>query len=120
MKLKRTLFSIAVMTVLVGVFVVLGEKRGVAHDPTLPPDTNLQISIDNFSFAPAELTVKTGATVTWTNKDDVPHNIVSVDKLFASSVLDTDEKFSYTFRKTGTYTYYCSIHPRMIAKIVVK
>jgi plastocyanin len=79
-----------------------------------------QVSIDNFSFGPADLTVPVGTTVTWTNKDDVPHNVVSNDKLFASPVLDTDEQFSFTFKKAGTFGYYCSIHPKMTAKVIVK
>jgi plastocyanin len=78
------------------------------------------VSIDNFKFGPATLTLPVGSTVTWTNKDDVPHNVISNDKLFASPVLDTDEKFSYTFNKPGTFGYYCSIHPKMTAKVIVK
>ncbi|MFB3920301.1 MAG: cupredoxin family copper-binding protein [Terriglobia bacterium] len=79
-----------------------------------------EVSIDNFSFGPATLTINAGTTVTWTNKDDVPHNVISDDKLFASPVLDTDESFSYTFTKPGTFGYYCSIHPKMTAKVTVK
>jgi plastocyanin len=64
--------------------------------------------------------VAAGTTVTWTNSDDIPHTVVSVDNIFKSEVLDTDDKFSYTFTKPGTYAYFCSIHPKMTAKIVVQ
>ena len=82
----------------------------------------VQVNIDNFSFGTTTLTVPVGTTVTWVNKDDVPHTVVSTDKprLFASPALDTDEKFSYTFTKPGAYPYYCSIHPKMTAKVVVE
>jgi plastocyanin len=79
-----------------------------------------EIKIDNFSFGPAIITVAAGTTVTWTNRDDIPHTIVSDSSEFKSKVLDTDEKFSYTFSKTGTYAYFCSIHPKMTGKVVVQ
>ena len=79
------------------------------------------VKIDNFSFAPGEITVAKGTTVNWVNRDDIPHTVVSDDKTtFKSKPLDTDEKFSYTFSKEGAYTYFCSIHPKMTAKVVVK
>jgi len=80
-----------------------------------------QITIDNFSFAPATLTVKAGTEVTWVNHDDIPHTVVSEDQAtFKSRALDTDEKFRFTFAKPGTYTYFCSLHPKMTAKVVVQ
>jgi plastocyanin len=79
-----------------------------------------EVFIDNFSFSPASITVPVGTKITWTNKDDVPHNVVSTAKAFASPVLDTDEKSSFTFDKAGTFDYYCSIHPRMTAKVIVQ
>ncbi len=79
-----------------------------------------EVKIDNFSFGPADLSVPVGTTVTWTNRDDIPHTVVSTDKVFKSKVLDTDEKFSFTFSKAGTYPYFCSIHPKMTAKVVVQ
>lgn len=79
-----------------------------------------EVKIDNFSFGPATLTIPAGATVTWTNRDDIPHTVVSPDKVFKSKVLDTDEKFSFTFDKPGEYTYFCSVHPKMTGKVVVK
>jgi len=79
-----------------------------------------EVKIDNFSFGPAELTIPAGATVTWVNRDDIPHTVVSTDKVFKSKVLDTDDKFSFKFDKAGTYPYFCSIHPKMTGKVVVQ
>ena len=79
-----------------------------------------EVKIDNFSFAPASITVPAGAAVTWINKDDVPHIVVTKDgKAFKSPVLDTDQKFTHTFAQARTYEYYCSIHPKMTARIDV-
>jgi|SRR5579859_5985711 len=82
--------------------------------------SSAEVKIDNFSFGPAALTVAAGTTVTWTNRDDIPHTVVSDDKAFKSKVLDTDEKFSFTFTKPGTYGYFCSIHPKMTGNVVVQ
>jgi amicyanin len=84
-----------------------------------PADGN-QVMVDNFTFTPAMAAVPVGATVTWTNHDDIPHNVVSPERKFKSPVLDTDETFSHTFDVPGTYEYYCSIHPRMTGKVVVR
>src|SRR5207247_10770465 len=69
---------------------------------------------------PNTLTVPLGAMVTWTNKDDVPHTVVSTKKRFASPALDTDQRFSFRFTARGTYPYYCSVHPMMTGTVVVK
>jgi plastocyanin len=83
------------------------------------PET-VEVKIEKFSFGPVELSVSVGVTVTWTNRDDTPHTVVSTDKVFKSRVLDTDEKFSFTFSKAGTFPYFCSIHPKMTGKVVVR
>lgn len=83
------------------------------------PET-AEVKIDNFSFGPTALTVPVGTTVTWTNRDDIPHTVVSTEGAFKSKVLDTDEKFSFTFSKAGSYPYFCSIHPKMTGKVVVQ
>jgi amicyanin len=84
---------------------------------TLAPN---EIGIDNFNFTPSVLTVKAGTTVTWINKDDVPHLIVNTQNKFKSSpVLDTDQRYSVTITKAGTYDYFCSLHPKMVGKIIV-
>jgi plastocyanin len=82
--------------------------------------SSVEVKIDNFSFAPTTLTVRVGTQITWTNRDDIPHTVVEDDKTFRSKVLDTDEKFTFTPTKPGTYKYYCSIHPKMTAKLVVE
>lgn len=78
------------------------------------------VAIDNFTFTPTELTIPAGTQVSWINKDDVPHTVVSVDHKFKSRALDTDEKFSFTFQTPGTYEYFCSVHPKMIGKVIVQ
>ena len=97
-----------------------GRARLLASEGS-SPSNNYQVKIDNFSFAPATLTVPTGATVTWVNRDDVPHNIVSSEgNTLKSPVMDTDGRFSHTFTKPGTYPYYCGVHPKMTGKVVVQ
>jgi plastocyanin len=78
------------------------------------------IAVDNFTFAPREITVEKGTTVIWVNHDDVPHTIVSADKKFKSKALDTDDQYSFTFTEAGTYPYFCSVHPVMTGKVIVK
>jgi plastocyanin len=85
-----------------------------------PSLNHAEVKIDNFSFAPQMVTIAVGGTVTWTNRDDIPHTVVSTDGVFKSKVRDTDETFSYTFTKPGTYPYFCSVHPKMTGKIVVQ
>jgi plastocyanin len=80
----------------------------------------IQVSIDNFSFGPMELTIPAGTEVTWINRDDVPHVIMSVDHKFKSRALDIDDKYSFTFQDPGTYEYFCAVHPKMTGKIIVK
>ena len=77
------------------------------------------VTIDNFTFAPADLTVKVGTTVTWKNHDDIPHTIVSAGK-FRSKALDTDDSYSFTFTTAGAYAYFCSLHPHMTGTIKVE
>jgi plastocyanin len=79
----------------------------------------LKVTIDNFTFAPAQLTVKIGDTVTWTNHDDIPHTVVSAGK-FRSKATDTDGTFSFTFTSAGDYKYFCSLHPHMTGMIKVE
>ena len=78
------------------------------------------IQIDNFHYTPPSLVVAPGTTVTWTNADDSPHTVREKDGKFKSAALDTDDKFSQTFAEPGEYEYFCSIHPYMTGKIVVK
>jgi plastocyanin len=79
----------------------------------------LKVTIDNFTFSPAELKVKVGDTVTWTNHDDIPHTVVSAGK-YRSKTMDTDDHFSFTFTSAGDYKYFCSLHPHMTGMIKVE
>ena len=115
---KVCVISLAATAIIATVLLLTGSQLAIAADQ--PSQANSDIKIDNFTFGPQTVTVPVGATVTWTNKDDIPHTSVSTDGLFKSKVLDTDEKFSYTFSKAGTYPYYCTIHPKMTGTIVVK
>ena len=98
----------------------LGAGAGNVTDSAQPKPETMEVKIDNFTFGPAELTVRVGTTITWTNRDDIPHTVVNTDKVFKSKVLDTDEKFSFTFSTPGTFPYFCSIHPKMTGKVVVQ
>ena len=78
------------------------------------------VSIENFTFKNPTVTVKPGTTVTWTNADDIPHTVVSKDGVFKSKVLDTGDRFSFTFAKAGQFGYFCSLHPHMTGTVIVK
>jgi len=86
--------------------------------PVFAADT--EVKIDNFTFNPEKITVKAGTTVTWINEDDIPHTVVATAKTFKSKVLDTNDKFTFTFTTPGSYEYFCSLHPHMKASIVVE
>jgi plastocyanin len=118
--MRRSVFG-AVALVMIGATLLpafnVKNLRVEAQEKTA---ATAEVKIDNFSFGPTALTIAVGTTVTWTNRDDIPHTVVSNDGVFKSKVLDTDEKFSYTFTKAGTYPYFCSVHPKMTGKVVVQ
>ena len=120
MRRSVSIASLAAALVLGTVGFGTGRKGSVAS--AQEKTSTMEVKIDNFSFGPVTLTVPVGATVTWTNRDDIPHTVVSTDdsKTFKSKVLDTDDKFSFTFSKAGTYPYFCSIHPKMTGKVIVQ
>lgn len=116
---KRNVFlsSLALMLPLaLATVLVLHPTRAKSEDKA----SALEVRVDNFTFGPDTLTVPVNSTVTWVNKDDLPHTIASTDGVFKSKALDTEDKYSYTFTKAGTYAYFCSIHPKMVGKIVVQ
>jgi plastocyanin len=116
---KNVWIASFVAAVMIAVVLLLaGSPIVTAADQ--PSAASADVKIDNFSFGPQTITVPVGATVTWTNHDDIPHTSVSTDGVFKSKVMDTDDKFAYTFTKPGTYPYYCTIHPKMTGQIVVK
>ena len=118
---KNNVSIIGLVTPVVIVMLVLlvtGSSNVRANDQ--PSAATAAVKIDNFSFEPQTLTVTVDTTVTWTNRDDIPHTSVSTDGVWKSKVMDTDERFSYTFTKAGTYSYFCSVYPKMTGQIVVK
>lgn len=79
------------------------------------------VAIDNMAFAPASITVKKGTTVTWTNNDSVAHDVTQTDgkSELDSGVMTTGQSYSYTFDSTGTFEYFCSLHPNMVGTVTV-
>jgi plastocyanin len=116
--MRRRVYSFVLMAT--GIAAVAFMGGGSRTSVAAQAQAGSEVKIDNFSFGPTTVTVPAGTTVTWTNRDDIPHTVVSDDKVFKSKVLDTDEKFSFTFAKPGTYPYFCSIHPKMTGKVVVQ
>ncbi|QPF86924.1 cupredoxin family copper-binding protein [Bradyrhizobium genosp. L] len=104
--INRRDFGIAVVATM-----LLPVTAARAEDP-------VAVHIDNFVFVPAQLEVKPGTTVTWTNRDDIPHTVVCAGK-FRSKTMDTDGSFSFTFTEAGEYKYFCSLHPHMTGSIKV-
>jgi plastocyanin len=121
--MRKTILKVVVCAVLVAAAGwVAGSRTHLFAAAGAPAAANgpVEVKIDNYSFMPGDLTVAAGTTVTWVNHDDVPHTVRNNDGTIKSKALDTDEKFSMTFDKPGTYEYFCSIHPKMTAKVVVK
>ncbi len=120
--MKRIKWIFGTAAILATAFALIaGARPNPALASSEIPASDATVKIDNFSFGPATITIPAGSTVTWTNDDDVPHVVSSDDnKMFKSKALDTDDHFSFTFTKPGTYNYYCAIHPKMTAKIVVQ
>jgi len=120
--MRRSVFIAGLVAALVVGIGIFGTGRKGSVTQAQQNTSTTEVKIDNFNFGPVALTVPVGTTVTWTNRDDIPHNTVSTDdpKTFKSKVLDTDEKFSFAFSKPGTYPYFCSIHPKMTGKIIVQ
>lgn len=110
----RSFIAAAALGAVTGLMLGAGVLLAAPGDPSA-------VSIHNFTFAPATLTVKAGTAVTWTNKDDIPHAIASSTSAFTKSkALDTDDTFSFTFTTPGTYKYFCYLHPQMVGTIVVE
>ncbi len=112
------IFVFALLLVAAFSFAVVKGESNYAIAQAAP--NAMEVKIDNFSFGPQSITVSPGTKVTWKNRDDIPHTVVSTDGVFKSRVLDTDETFSFTFDKPGTYPYFCSVHPKMTGQVVVK
>jgi plastocyanin len=111
MTMTRTL-ALGALAGLVAVVIATATSPARAAD--------IEVKIDNFTFNPQTITVKAGDTVVWTNHDDIPHTVTSKTMVFRSKAVDTDDKFSFTFAKLGTFPYFCSLHPHMTGTIVVE
>ncbi len=114
--LRTRVFVIAFAGLILIAGIVLRPSKAKGQAAPAAPE----VKVDNFTFTPQTLTVSANSTVTWTNKDDVPHVIASTDGLFRSKGLDTDDHYSFKFTKPGTYNYFCAIHPKMTGQIVVQ
>jgi plastocyanin len=118
--MKRIVWVAALaMLVMIALVLSRGAPMVTANAQGSSPAT-AEVKIDSFAFGPGTLTVAVGTKVTWTNRDDIPHTVVSSGGAFRSKVLATGEEFSYIFAKAGTFPYFCSIHPQMTGKVVVQ
>jgi plastocyanin len=113
---KKMALLCAISLINLSVFALGGEMKDV--DGTSSKQNKIEIK--DFAFNPQTITVKAGEKVTWINRDEEPHTVVSVEKQFKKSIaLDTDQEFTITAGAPGTYTYFCSVHPKMTGTIVV-
>jgi plastocyanin len=114
-QMSRPIVTSTVLAAVVASVLATGMLFARAESPSST------VSIDNFSFSPKTLTVKAGTTVTWTNRDDIPHGLGWTNNSFPrSKVLDTDDTATVTFTTPGTYQYFCYLHPHMVGSIVVE
>jgi len=113
---NRGLVVALVLGPVMGAMLALGA---VAAQDATKKDAN-EITIDNFTFTPKELTVAVGTTVKWVNHDDIPHTVVEKKTTFRSKALDTDDSYSFTFTSAGTFDYFCGLHPHMVGQVIVK
>ena len=114
--LNRGLVVALLLGPVIGAMLAFGT---VAAQDATKKDAN-EITIDNFTFTPKELTVAVGTTVKWVNHDDIPHTIVEKKTTFRSKALDTDDSYSFTFTSAGTFDYFCGLHPHMVGQVIVK
>jgi plastocyanin len=116
-KNKTAVLLCAIASLNLSLFAIAGEMK---NDDSTSSKQN-RIEIKDFAFNPQTITVKSGEKVTWINRDEEPHTIVSVEKQFKkSTALDTDQEFTITAGAPGNYTYFCSVHPKMTGTIVVE
>ena len=114
---NRALLVAMLLGPVVGAMLALGT---VAAQDATKKDAGSEITIDNFTFTPNELTVAVGTTVKWVNHDDIPHTVVEKKTSFRSKALDTDDAYSFTFASAGEFDYFCGLHPHMVGKVIVK
>jgi plastocyanin len=109
---RRALAATGFAACALGAAALIGGAAFAAADAT--------VTILHFDFTPMALTVPVGTTVTWKNMDGEPHTITSTDGSFRSEALDQGDTYHVKFSKPGTYKYICTIHPRMMASVIVK
>lgn len=117
LKFPLALAGLSIMTL---IFVIALKTVRAAEPSSQNSAATNEVRIDNFTFMAPTITVPAGTEVTWVNRDDIPHTVVSDDKVFKSKALDTDDRFTYKFSQPGTYKYFCSLHPKMTGEVVVK
>jgi len=115
--MSRVLMGTFLLGAAVAAAISISLRAGTAAAADPAP---ANIEIDNFTFAPQRLIVKAGTTVTWRNRDDIPHAVASSARAFKSKALDTDDTYAFTLTTPGTYEYFCSLHPQMTGTIVVE
>jgi plastocyanin len=108
-----TFQAFALLTTVFALVIVADEVKAAPAPPAV-------VHIGNFTFNQAALTVHPGTTVTWINDDDIPHTVVAQNQAYRSKVLDTGDRFSFTFAKAGQFSYFCSLHPHMTGRVIVK
>ena len=119
-KFLRFSLIVFVLSVVIGAM-ACSSGHGASNTKTSsPPAFGNSVTLQNFAFSPATLTVKVGTTVTWTNKDGTTHTVTSDSGVFNSGNLSPNATFSYTFNNTGTFTYHCSIHTYMTGTVIVQ
>ena len=118
--MRRLPLILGIAALVTGLATLVGSAAPFGAAQKAGSASQTDVKIDNFSFTPNTLTVSAGTTVRWTNRDDIPHTVVSDDNTFKSNALDTDDVFSFKFTKPGSYSYFCSLHPKMTGKIVVQ
>jgi plastocyanin len=117
--MKRPFLVLGCAAFMLGIAMMDTRARTFATIPNDKPAT-VTVKMISFTYSPDPLTAPVGTTVRWVNMDDDLHNVVSDDKSFKSKLLDKNQEFSYTFTKKGTYRYICSIHPKMIGKVIIE
>ena len=115
--INRALSVALLLGPVIGAMLAFGT---VAAQDGTKKDAGSEITIDNFTFTPKELMVVVGTTVKWVNHDDIPHTVVEKKTSFRSKALDTDDSYSFTFASAGEFDYFCSLHPHMVGKVIVK
>ena len=119
---KARLIILLLVSTLVLISCMPQTPTEVTEEPEEP--TGTVVTMEGLTYQPAEITVSAGTTVTWTNEDNVGHTVTAGTRESPTGLFDQNvpagDSFSYTFEETGTYDYYCSIHPGMNGTVIVE